>query len=43
VPKEDYPTLDQIDSLITAHIPKEVIKEVVVEKPFEKPVPVKKS
>jgi len=36
--KEKYPTLEQVDSLITAHIPKEVVKEVVVEKPVEKPV-----
>jgi OOP family OmpA-OmpF porin len=37
-PKENYPTLEQIDSLIIAHIPKEVVKEVVVEKPVEKSV-----
>ena len=39
IPNENYPTLQQIDSLITAHIPKEVEKQVVV----EKPVPVEKK
>ena len=40
IPKENYPTLKQIDSLIIAHIPKEVVKQVVVEKRVE--VPAKK-
>ncbi len=38
VPKENYPSLKQIDSLIIAHIPKEVVKQVVVEKRVEVPV-----
>jgi OOP family OmpA-OmpF porin len=39
MPNENYPTLEQIDSLIIAHIPKEVEKQVVV----EKPAPVEKA
>ena len=38
IPKDNYPTLKQIDSLIIAHIPKEVVKQVVVEKRVEVPV-----
>jgi OOP family OmpA-OmpF porin len=40
MPNENYPTLSQIDSLIIAHIPKQIEKEVIVEKPapIEKPV-----
>jgi OOP family OmpA-OmpF porin len=33
IPKENYPSLDQIDSLLTAHIPKEIQTQVVEEKP----------
>jgi OOP family OmpA-OmpF porin len=40
MPNENYPSLAQIDSLIIAHIPKQIEKEVIVEKaaPVEKPV-----
>ncbi len=32
----NYPTLEQIDSVIQKHIPKEVVKQIVVEKPVSK-------
>ena len=37
-PRENYPTLEQIDSVVKNDIPRVIEKQVVVEKPVEKPM-----